>query len=120
MAGWVDRLAVVFPFEEPIFRAAGVNARFVGHPLLDELAPETDEATFRAELGIDPTRRVLGLLPGSRPQELAALLDSLANDRERLWIYGANGRRYVEQFDKSRVMQSFADDLRIVGSPEKT
>ena len=39
-------------------------------------------------------------------------VDSLANDPERLWIYGANGRRYVEQFDKQRVMQGFAEDLR--------
>ena len=72
MARWVDRLAVVFPFEEPLFKAAGVNATFVGHPLLDELAPETDEATFRAELGLAPGQRVVGLLPGSRKGELKA------------------------------------------------
>ncbi len=70
MARWVDRLAVVFPFEEPLFRAAGVAASFVGHPLMDELSPEVDEPTFRTEIGADPGQRVLGLLPGSRPQEL--------------------------------------------------
>ncbi len=70
MAGWVDRLAVVFPFEEPLFRAAGVPASFVGHPLMDDLSPEVDEAAFRAEIGAAPGQRVLGLLPGSRPQEL--------------------------------------------------
>ncbi len=72
MARWVDRLAVVFPFEEPLFRAAGVDATFVGHPLLDDLAPETDEAAFRAELGLAPGQRVVGLLPGSRKGELRA------------------------------------------------
>ena len=70
MARWVNHLAVVFPFEEPLFRAAGVATTFVGHPLMDELVPEVDEATFRAELGGAPDRRILGLLPGSRPQEL--------------------------------------------------
>jgi len=43
MARWVDRLAVVFPFEEPLFRAAGVETRWVGHPLLDGFAPEVSE-----------------------------------------------------------------------------
>jgi lipid-A-disaccharide synthase len=72
MARWVDRLAVVFPFEEPLFREAGVNATFVGHPLLDDLAPEVDEARFRAELGITSAATLVGLLPGSRQGELDA------------------------------------------------
>jgi len=70
MARWVDRLAVVFPFEEPLFRAAGVETTFVGHPLMDGLEPEVEEAVFRAELGAAPGQRILGLLPGSRSQEL--------------------------------------------------
>jgi len=84
MAGWVDRLAVVFPFEEPLFREAGVAATFVGHPLLDDLAPETDEASFRAELGVAPGIRLVGLLPGSRPGELAAHGDTLLEVARRL------------------------------------
>lgn len=72
MAPWVDRLGVVFPFEAPIFQRAGVRAEFVGHPLLDDLVPETDEATFRAELGVGPEARLVGLLPGSRRGELRA------------------------------------------------
>lgn len=70
MASWVERLAVVFPFEEPLFREAGVNARWVGHPLLDDFGPEVDEATWRRELGLAADAPVLGLLPGSRPQEV--------------------------------------------------
>jgi lipid-A-disaccharide synthase len=70
MAAWVDRLGVVFPFEERLFRDAGVNATYVGHPLLDDLAPEVEEAQLRRELAIGPERRIVGLLPGSRAQEL--------------------------------------------------
>lgn len=77
MARWVDRLAVVFPFEEEIFRAAGVPTDFVGHPLLDELAPEVDAATLRAELGIEAGAPLLGLLPGSRAQEVRLLLEPM-------------------------------------------
>jgi lipid-A-disaccharide synthase len=84
MARWVDHLAVVFPFEEPLFRAAGVAATFVGHPLMDELAPEVDEATFRAEIGATGGQRLLGLLPGSRPQELDRHLDVLLGAARRL------------------------------------
>jgi lipid-A-disaccharide synthase len=84
MARWVDRLAVVFPFEEPLFRKAGVEARFVGHPLLDDLEPETDEATFRAELGLEAGQPILGLLPGSRPQEIARHLEPLVSAAQAL------------------------------------
>jgi lipid-A-disaccharide synthase len=70
MARWVDALAVVFRFEVPIFEAAGVTTHFVGHPLVDELEPEVDADTLRRELGIEPGRPILGLLPGSRRQEL--------------------------------------------------
>lgn len=77
MAAWVDHLAVVFPFERPIFEAAGVRTTFVGHPLLDDLAPELDEAAFRAELGIGPAQRIVGLLPGSRVGELRAHASTL-------------------------------------------
>jgi lipid-A-disaccharide synthase len=71
MAAWVDRLAVVFPFEEPVFREAGVSTAFVGHPLLDELEPEVDASTLRRELGAPPGARLVGLLPGSRAGEIA-------------------------------------------------
>jgi lipid-A-disaccharide synthase len=84
MARWVERLAVVFPFEEEIFRAAGVPTTFVGHPLLDGLEPEVDEATFRAELGLAPDQSVLGLLPGSREQEVRRLLAPMCRAAARL------------------------------------
>jgi lipid-A-disaccharide synthase len=91
MSRWVDRLAVVFPFEEPLFRDAGVTTRFVGHPLLDALEPERDQATFRTEVGVAPRDRLLGILPGSRRQEirhhLPVMLDAaraLARERPDL------------------------------------
>jgi len=84
MARWVDRLAVVFPFEEPIFREAGVAVRYVGHPLLDDFAPELDETELRAELGIPASARMLGLLPGSRRQEIQRHLGTLLETARRL------------------------------------
>ena len=57
MARWVDRLAVVFPFEAPLFSAAGVTTRFVGHPLLEDLEPEVDASRLGSELAWSPGSR---------------------------------------------------------------
>lgn len=68
----VRALAVVLPFEEEYFRSRGVPAEFVGHPLLDrEPLPQRD--SVRHELGIAEAAPVLGLLPGSRRQEVDRL-----------------------------------------------
>jgi len=65
----VRRVAVILPFEEEFFRSHGIAATFVGHPLLDRPVPPAREAAQRA-LGLDPTRPVLGLFPGSRGVEV--------------------------------------------------
>lgn len=84
MARWVDALAVVFRFEVPIFEKAGVPTRFVGHPLVDELEAETDAATLRSRLGVDAGAPLLGLLPGSRRQELARHLAPMIETARRV------------------------------------
>lgn len=64
---YVDRMFVIFPFEEDFYRENGVQVDFVGHPLLDEL-PDMDT------LQSNDTAKVIALLPGSRKQEIAYLL----------------------------------------------
>jgi lipid-A-disaccharide synthase len=74
----IDRLLVVFPFEVEFFRQHGINAEFVGHPLLD------DEA-FGTTLAADTEREpVLALLPGSRAQELKHNLPLMLRAAERV------------------------------------
>jgi colanic acid biosynthesis glycosyl transferase WcaI len=81
--------------------------------LLAESKPVVTVAAPESELALAVAEGNFGVnVPPGRPEELASLLDSLASDPERLWLYGANGRRYVEQFEKSRVFRSFADELR--------
>ncbi|AGA33558.1 Lipid-A-disaccharide synthase [Thioalkalivibrio nitratireducens DSM 14787] len=64
----VDAMAVLFPFEETIYREQGIPVRYVGNPLVDRVQrPRVD---LRAELQLDPATRVVGLLPGSRSGEL--------------------------------------------------
>jgi lipid-A-disaccharide synthase len=80
----VDRLAVVLPFEEAFFRAAGVPAVPVGHPLVESLDPELSCERFRAELGVASDAPLLALLPGSREQEIARLAAPLIETGELL------------------------------------
>ena len=70
----VDHAVVILPFEEKLYRQAGVACTFVGHPLLDEMAPMYDRDGIRAAYSLHPQERVLGLLPGSRMGEVRALL----------------------------------------------
>ncbi len=69
-----DRVAVVFPHEEPFLRKWGVDAVFVGHPLVDRLPTWESRSEAISRLGADPDRPILGILPGSRPQEVRRLL----------------------------------------------
>jgi lipid-A-disaccharide synthase len=83
LARTVTKAAVIFPFEETMLRQRGVDATFVGHPLMDKLASLPDRATARNSLGIDASARVLALFPGSRSQEVESLLDDfVATARE--------------------------------------
>jgi lipid-A-disaccharide synthase len=74
----VSHMIVIFPFEEALYREAGVPVTFVGHPLVDLVRPAPDPAAFLASNGLDPARPVVAILPGSRTQEVAYNLPALA------------------------------------------
>jgi lipid-A-disaccharide synthase len=67
----VEHMLCLFPFEEALYRRAGIAATYVGHPLADVIPAAPDVAAARAELGLPATGRVVALLPGSRQSELA-------------------------------------------------
>ena len=73
-----DRVLVIFPFEEQIYRDAGVPVEWVGHPLLDLTPPSQSRDAFLRGVGLDPQRPLLALLPGSRRNELRMILPDLA------------------------------------------
>ena len=80
----VDRMAVVLPFEVPLYEREGVRASFVGHPLLDVARPTQPRERTLAQLGLDPSKTTIALLPGSRRQEVAYLLPTMVEAAERL------------------------------------
>jgi lipid-A-disaccharide synthase len=75
----VSHMLVLFPFEEPIYREAGIPVTYVGHPLADAIAEDNDRAAMRAQLRLPAEGRVVALLPGSRQSELDYLSDLFIN-----------------------------------------
>lgn len=73
----VNHVVVILPFEAELYRQAKVRCTFVGHPLLDAVAPHYDRAELRRRFGLDETAPVVGLLPGSRRHEVEMLLPIL-------------------------------------------
>jgi lipid-A-disaccharide synthase len=78
MVGVVDKMLVVFPFEEEIYRKKGIDVQFVGHPLLEELNVEFTRDQFCKRYGLDPEKKILALIPGSRRQEIEDLFSVMA------------------------------------------
>lgn len=66
----VDRLAVILPFEEHFYRERGVEVDYVGHPLLDSIPQDLDKDEITRKMDLENAYPVLGLLPGSRNEEI--------------------------------------------------
>ena len=117
---FIDRLAVMFPFEEDLWRRGGVDAHYVGHPAFETVALARPAA--RRYLGLTPLAAAVALLPGSRPHEVRSLLApmlagyemvradrasvdarvlvaSSLDARTRAWVHGMCQTRGVGAFD---------------------
>jgi lipid-A-disaccharide synthase len=79
-----DRVLVIFPFEEAIYRDGGVPVEFVGHPLVDLATPSSDRQRFLSELGLSPAAPTIAILPGSRHNEVSRILPDLAAASARI------------------------------------
>lgn len=73
----LDRLAVMLPFEEPLWRQIGVDAHYVGHPALEERRGIEHRVAARELLGMTPFAWAVAILPGSRPHEVRQLLEPM-------------------------------------------
>ena len=83
---YVDRMIVFFKFEEAFYRRLGIPVTWVGHPLIDVAAPSMPREQAQTELGLNPWRMTVGLLPGSRQQEIRRHLPLLlAGARTIAW-----------------------------------
>ncbi|NQZ53796.1 MAG: lipid-A-disaccharide synthase [Piscirickettsiaceae bacterium] len=80
----VDHIAVLFPFEVPIYEKAGVPVTCVGHPLVDAVQKTLTIEQAKTKFDLDPEHRVIGLFPGSRRSEVEALLPIMIEAAEQI------------------------------------
>jgi lipid-A-disaccharide synthase len=73
----VDRMAVILPFEEDFYRKRGLDVVYVGNPLLDAIPNHLEKEEIITEMGLKDTYPILGLLPGSRSEEIGNLLPAM-------------------------------------------
>ena len=85
---YVDRMLVIFPFEERFYDDHGVRAEFVGHPLAELDAPRVSREELARQAGVDSSKTWVGLLPGSRGKEIRLNLPELVG------AAGALGQEY--------------------------
>lgn len=107
IAAAVSHMLVVFPFEQDIYRAAGIPVTYVGHPLAEVIPIEPDVNAARVALGLSPSDQIVAILPGSRMSELkynavafvGAARQLLARDPNIRFVVpmaGENQRRYFQ------------------------
>jgi len=73
----VDHMAVILPFEAPLYEQAGVPVSFVGHPMADLVKVELPRDAAAVSFDLDPSRPIVGLFPGSRRSEISRLLPTI-------------------------------------------
>ncbi len=113
---YVDEMLVILPFEKPFYEKHGVEAQFVGHPLLDAISglKEISSEEFKNDNGLDD-REIIALLPGSRKQEVEKMLEIMLSVRRNFQEYqfviaGAPG------LDKEFYEKFVDEDVRLVSN----
>lgn len=113
-----ERVLVIFPFEEEIYRRARVKADFVGHPLVDSVRAKMTREEFARRFELDAARPIVAVLPGSRRSEIARSMPVIAEACERLQSGGAQfvvalaediEREEIEKYARGRLKLAVAE-----------
>lgn len=115
LAETTDGIAVILPFEADLLRGYGAKVEYVGHPLLDRADSVTGRSEWFRSTGLDTTRPVLAVLPGSRGQELDRHLASF-----EAIARGVQQRRPEVQVVFSRASTMSAERFASLGMPVTT
>ena len=80
----VHKMFVILPFEEKMYQEAGVDAEFLGHPFIDVVHPTRTRGDSLEKFALDSHKKTVGLLPGSRMNEITSLLDEILLAAEKI------------------------------------
>ncbi len=105
VAETISKMLVIFPFEEELYKSRGIDARFIGHPLTQQIPHESElmgRDEFARKYGLDPRKPIVAVLPGSRKQEIKQHLSMCLRAVEEL---------YQDRPDTQFVISKASDDL---------
>jgi lipid-A-disaccharide synthase len=121
IARLVHKLVVILPFEVPFYRQRGIDCEFVGHPLIDIVKPRLSKEEAFDKFGLDKDKRTIGLLPGSRREEVQNLLPVLL-ESARLLLRDFPNLQFIiplapaiDRFEVEKKILDFDLDIRVVG-----
>jgi lipid-A-disaccharide synthase len=80
----VRKMFVILPFEEKLYLDAGVDAEFLGHPFVDLVHPSRPREESQEKYSLKPEEKTIGLLPGSRMNEINSLLDVMVESAKKI------------------------------------
>ena len=81
---FVHKMFVILPFEEKMYQEAGVDAEFLGHPFIDVVHPTRTRGDNLEKFALDSHKKIVGLLPGSRMNQITSLLDEMLLAAEKI------------------------------------
>ena len=81
---YIDKVLCIFPFEKELYESYGISTHYCGHPLVSQLPKPADRAEFFNKHGLDPSRKLVSVFPGSRKFELYYLADVFINTAKEL------------------------------------
>ncbi len=96
---FIDKMLVIFPFEQAFYREHGVSAEFVGHPLADLPLPSITREHFARESGLNASRSWIALLPGSRAKEIGDNLPQMLSAARILTLRGPRATSPRKEFE---------------------
>jgi lipid-A-disaccharide synthase len=86
LAKYTSAIASIFPFEAKVYKEAGANVHYVGHPLLDITKPSLSKAEAYGKFGLDSNKPIIGLMPGSRRKEIKKLLQVMIDSARMIGV----------------------------------
>jgi lipid-A-disaccharide synthase len=86
LAKYTSAIASIFPFEAKVYKEAGANVHYVGHPLLDITKPSLSKAETYGKFGLDSNKPIIGLMPGSRRKEIKKLLQVMIDSARMIGV----------------------------------
>ncbi len=121
LSGVIDRWATPFQWSAEILQSEGLDATWVGHPVVDRISPADDRRALRESLGLDPDATVIGIMPGSRsfevgcngPAQLGAariIGEQIANTQTLISVAPSIGRDRIERL----VKRTGPEDVRLL------